>query len=267
MRTFESLLDDSRLSSASTGALVLLLALPPLTVSTASSQIVTGDEHTCAILITGAVTCWSFGGNGRLGYGNTTTIGDDETPASAGTADIGGGALPVELTSLTASLNGASAALDWSTASETNNSGFGVQHDAGNGWASLAFVAGAGTTLEAQHYTFRTADLAPGTHRFRLEQRDLDRATELSPVVELNVGAFEATLVVTRSEIRLTLAHSEQARVSIYDALGREVVRLHDGTVDGPVTWATPGALASGVYFVRVSGERTRMTQSLVITR
>ena len=54
-----------------------------------------GQYHTCALLSTGAVTCWGAGSSGRLGYGNTTTIGDDETPASAGTVNIGGTAIAV----------------------------------------------------------------------------------------------------------------------------------------------------------------------------
>jgi alpha-tubulin suppressor-like RCC1 family protein len=48
-----------------------------------------GNVHTCALLDDGAVRCWGFGRNGRLGYGNTDTIGDDEAPASAGPVDLG----------------------------------------------------------------------------------------------------------------------------------------------------------------------------------
>ena len=47
--------------------------------------------HTCALLSGGGVRCWGFGGNGRLGYANTTTIGDDETPGSVGPVDLGPG--------------------------------------------------------------------------------------------------------------------------------------------------------------------------------
>jgi cysteine-rich repeat protein len=47
-------------------------------------QITTGGNHTCALLDTGKVRCWGNGANGRLGYGNAFSIGDDETPASAG---------------------------------------------------------------------------------------------------------------------------------------------------------------------------------------
>ncbi|WP_217914233.1 DUF11 domain-containing protein [Miltoncostaea marina] len=52
-----------------------------------------GEAHSCAILDTGAVRCWGFGGNGRLGYGSTDAIADEagETPASAGPVALGAG--------------------------------------------------------------------------------------------------------------------------------------------------------------------------------
>ena len=51
----------------------------------------TGSSHTCAILDDGTVLCWGDGSHGRLGYGNTTDIGDTESPAAAGTVDLGEG--------------------------------------------------------------------------------------------------------------------------------------------------------------------------------
>jgi alpha-tubulin suppressor-like RCC1 family protein len=50
-----------------------------------------GGPHTCVVLDTGKVRCWGRGDGGHLGYGNKTSIGDDEAPASAGDVDIGGG--------------------------------------------------------------------------------------------------------------------------------------------------------------------------------
>ncbi len=47
-------------------------------------QIAAGGFHTCALLDTGAVRCWGDGQDGELGYGNTDSVGDDETPADAG---------------------------------------------------------------------------------------------------------------------------------------------------------------------------------------
>lgn len=58
-------------------------------------QISAGSLHTCALLDTGAVRCWGEGDYGRLGYGNTDDIGDDELPAMAGDVDIGGSAVKI----------------------------------------------------------------------------------------------------------------------------------------------------------------------------
>ncbi|MEQ1702028.1 MAG: hypothetical protein ABMA25_18110, partial [Ilumatobacteraceae bacterium] len=41
-----------------------------------------GGFHTCALLVSGEITCWGYGGDGALGYGNTNSIGDNETPAA-----------------------------------------------------------------------------------------------------------------------------------------------------------------------------------------
>ncbi|NVB37187.1 DUF4215 domain-containing protein [Pseudenhygromyxa sp. WMMC2535] len=56
------------------------------------ATLVTGISHTCAMLdqANNPVRCWGRPTDGQLGYGNTTIIGDDETPASAGVLDLGG---------------------------------------------------------------------------------------------------------------------------------------------------------------------------------
>jgi len=48
-----------------------------------------GGAHTCAILDTGTVRCWGYGADGQLGYANTASIGDNETPGTAGPVDLG----------------------------------------------------------------------------------------------------------------------------------------------------------------------------------
>ncbi|MCP9491948.1 MAG: hypothetical protein MSC31_19045 [Solirubrobacteraceae bacterium MAG38_C4-C5] len=56
-----------------------------------AKAITAGNFHTCAVLDDGSVRCWGFGGNGRLGYGNTDSIGDNETPDTAGPVNLGPG--------------------------------------------------------------------------------------------------------------------------------------------------------------------------------
>jgi alpha-tubulin suppressor-like RCC1 family protein len=56
-----------------------------------ATSIAAGYAHVCAILTSGAVSCWGEGTDGALGYGNTDRIGDDESVASAGTVALPGG--------------------------------------------------------------------------------------------------------------------------------------------------------------------------------
>ena len=56
--------------------------------SPAAGYMATGNFHSCAVT-TSALRCWGFGGNGQLGYGNAKSIGDDETPSSAGPVELG----------------------------------------------------------------------------------------------------------------------------------------------------------------------------------
>jgi hypothetical protein len=54
-----------------------------------------GGDFTCALLDSGELRCWGASTHGQLGYGNILTIGDDESPASAGDVPFGGSGLYV----------------------------------------------------------------------------------------------------------------------------------------------------------------------------
>lgn len=83
--------------------------------------------------------------------------------------------LPVELIdfSAKATQNG-SIILEWSTATETNNSHFEIQHSTdAKSFTTLAKVKGAGTTLEKQYYQFVHEEAKVGINYYRLKQIDL----------------------------------------------------------------------------------------------
>jgi len=85
--------------------------------------------------------------------------------------------LPVEMAGFEAEMDGEAVQLRWNTASETNNAGFHVQHQrlpegdstvSAEGWETLGFVEGAGTTSQKKSYRFETNTLEYGSHAFRL---------------------------------------------------------------------------------------------------
>lgn len=86
---------DGRLGYGSNGNITSAASAPPIALGAGRTAvaITAGEAHTCAILDTGAVRCWGFGGNGRLGQGSIDSIGDDagETPASVPPVALGAG--------------------------------------------------------------------------------------------------------------------------------------------------------------------------------
>ncbi|MDQ6777710.1 MAG: hypothetical protein M3071_16205 [Actinomycetota bacterium] len=58
-----------------------------------------GSIHTCAILDNRSVLCWGYGSQGRLGYGNTSSVGDtpSDTPDTVGPVNLGPGRTAVSI--------------------------------------------------------------------------------------------------------------------------------------------------------------------------
>jgi alpha-tubulin suppressor-like RCC1 family protein len=64
----------------------------PVAIGGDVTAIDVGSGHGCAIMATtNALRCWGFGEYGQLGYGDTKTVGDNETPSSKGNISLGAG--------------------------------------------------------------------------------------------------------------------------------------------------------------------------------
>ena len=191
--------------------------------------------------------------------------------------------LPVELASFDATQNGDNTVeLVWTTASETNNAGFRVQHrdSEDDTWTKLGYVesnASGGTTNEAQTYRFATEDLAMGTHQFRLRQVDLDGTTTVHDPVTVEVQMQEALQLAAptpnpvQDRATLSFAVQEQAdtRLTLYNTLGQRVRTVYRGTPpagEAQTVRLSTTNLTSGVYFVRLqSGARTETRRVTVV--
>jgi hypothetical protein len=222
-------------------------------------------------------TNWMREGGSVDASANTVTLSgiDAFSRWTAGSSDA---PLPVELARFEALADGDGARLSWQTAGETNNAGFDVEHEQEGVWQRLGFVQGQGTTLEAADYAFRTPTLAPGLHRFRLRQIDFDGASVLSPVVEVTTGLSGTHLLspahpnpfALQTRFALTVQTTQHVTAEVYDALGRRVAILYDGPMQAGRTqhFAFDGTgLPTGTYLLRVTGDRFRQTQTIVLTK
>ncbi|MFK7844470.1 MAG: T9SS type A sorting domain-containing protein [Rhodothermales bacterium] len=192
--------------------------------------------------------------------------------------NIPDGTLPVELTSFTSLVQDTRAVLRWETASETNNAGFEVQQRVNGDYSTIGFVNGRGTTTETQRYTFRTRELASGSHDFRLKQIDFDGTFAYSHTVSASIalaGAVEMAKPYPdpfnpQTQFTMTIAREQQVTVAVYDMMGRHIQTLHQGALspsEAHLFTFEASNLPSGRYFIRAVGEFFNKSQSVTLLK
>jgi len=189
-----------------------------------------------------------------------------------------------------------SARLTWTTRAETRLRGFLLQRrreengeDGAAGdeaWKKVAFVESktfgdASTGEGSSDYARRVEGLGYGTHIFRLVQRDDrydEKPLERRATVEIGLAGRYALSEVYPNPVRggdeaildVSVRETQSVTVALYDARGRRVRVLYEGTMPGqqtePVRVKTEG-LASGMYAVRVAGEDFAEMRRLVLVR
>ncbi len=184
--------------------------------------------------------------------------------------------VPVELTSFTANVIGANVVLEWTTATETNNSGFGIERSsngaAGN-FTEIAFVAGNGNTTEVSRYSYADKNPAVGTYHYRLRQVDFDGTVSYSSVVSSEVSGVEGYILAQNypnpfnpsTTIRFSIPKESQVSLQVFSMNGELVRTLVNGVKTGGehlVEFNAEG-LASGVYLYRLTAGQIVLTKKL----
>lgn len=191
---------------------------------------------------------------------------------------------PVELTAFTAAQQGEAIALQWVTASETNNHGFHVQRldaaSSGADWETLDFVEGSGTTHDERQYLFFDWSLPhDGLYRYRLKQMDFDGRHSYSPEIAVEFRLRPGEFALRQNYPNpLSLAASAQTtvgydvperssiRLVVRNILGQEVATLVDATMDAgsyAATWQ-PVGMPAGTYIVTLTAEAMTSGQAAV---
>ncbi|NUM63250.1 MAG: T9SS type A sorting domain-containing protein [Ignavibacteriaceae bacterium] len=179
----------------------------------------------------------------------------------------------------------------WSTATETNNSGFDVEKKAlsfgeglGEAWETIDFVTGFGTTTEVQHYSFIDEKLQSGNYQYRLKQIDFDGSFEYSNIVDVTIDApIEFSLEQNfpnpfnpTTKIKYTTPASLNpskggtlVQLQVFDILGNAVATLineqkQPGTYE--VEFNGTG-LPSGIYFYKLKAGTFVQTKKMILIK
>jgi len=173
--------------------------------------------------------------------------------------------IPVELTSFRADVNDGSVVLNWSTATETNNKGFEVQRNSGNGYQVVGFVQGNGTTTEVHNYSFVDKSVASGNYTYRLRQIDFNGKSNYSQEIGVNVdipkvyslGQNYPNPFNPSTKIDFNLAADSKVTLKVFNILGQEVTTLLNGNMAAGTHNVTFDAsrLSSGVYLYKIEAK------------
>jgi hypothetical protein len=159
--------------------------------------------------------------------------------------------VPVELISFSSSVVDNDITFNWTTATETNNSGFEIERKQVGSpqssvdnleWNQIAFVPGFGTTTEPKSYSFVDKNLSSGKYQYRLKQIDFDGTFEYSNTVEVEINSpTEFSLEQNypnpfnpTTKIKFTIPAVGDAKFAsptnvilrVFDVLGNEVATL-----------------------------------------
>jgi len=161
---------------------------------------------------------------------------------------LGNTALPVTLTSFTATRQQQIVHLQWTTASEQNNRGFTIQRSRNaQTFTSIGFVAAAGdgNSNATRQYQFKDERPLNGINYYRLQQKDVDGGYSYSATrtVNFNLSSyFKVYPAITQNQINIELANGLVAD-------GSTILRLVD--VSGKIHVSKPMRLSKETMYLQ----------------
>lgn len=191
--------------------------------------------------------------------------------------------LPVELSSLTASVSELNVVLNWRTETEINNYGFEVQRISDEAmllkeqWESVGFVDGNGNSNSPVEYSFTDRVNHSGKISYRLKQIDSDGKYEFSKIVEVNVGQPNKFVLGQNypnpfnpsTIIKYSLPTESEINIEVFNTLGQKVATLIKANQSAGSYESKFDAsnLTSGIYFYTLSARSLKNSETFKETR
>jgi len=188
-------------------------------------------------------------------------------------------ALPVELSSFVSSINGSNVTLNWTTASEINNSGFDIERSSVSGtWSKVGNVTGNGTSATTHSYTFTDRNLASGNYSYRLKQVDFNGNFEYHNLsnevivgipVKYDLSQNYPNPFNPSTKINYALPTDGQVSIKIFDMAGKEVMSLVNEVKTAGYYSVNFNAsnLSSGIYFYSLSAADFTATKKMMLVK
>ena len=188
--------------------------------------------------------------------------------------------LPVELSSFTSAVTANKVTLNWSTVTETNNSGFDIERAASgsNTFSKVGNVAGHGNSNTTVNYTYNENNVASGRYNYRLKQIDFNgnyKYYDLSSEVIVGVptkydlsqnypNPFNPT-----TKISYTIPVDGKVSIKLFDMTGKEVAQVVNSlqTAGYHSVEFNASNLSSGTYFYTIEANNFVATKKMMLVK
>lgn len=185
---------------------------------------------------------------------------------------------PINLTTFSGNKIEKNVLLNWTTASEKNNSHFNIQRSIdGLNFEKIARVIGKGNSSSINNYNYSDDNVPNNNLYYRLQQVDMDGKSTLSSVIlikyekkesiELNI--YPNPVINHTAIITLKNAPIGQYNISFKGLKGETIFtkNINQSIVNSNVEIQLPTSISKGFYFINVTSinGKINITQKIII--
>lgn len=206
--------------------------------------------------------------------GTNTVTAAGVSAASPWTLARNASPLPIDLLSFSANCQGSSVDINWSTATETNNSHFTIEKSLDNiNFEPFAEVAGAGNSSSTIDYSYTDNSPYNGITYYRLKQTDFNGESETFEVVAAgceNDDAFDVITVYSNGDdiVNATIQVESESdyTFTLQDLSGRIIVQEQRFMDEGyNAVELQAKSLAPGIYILNCGNEINSISKKVFL--
>ena len=197
-------------------------------------------------------------------------------------------ALPVELSSFSASTTGSAIKLSWRTETESKNYGFEIERLTGSKESSIngpngtsfekiGFTEGYGNSSSPKEYSYIDKSINSGKYSYRLKQIDTDGSFSYSKVIETDLTApnkYELSQNYPNpfnpsTTINFNLPEAGKVKLSLYNLLGEELKTIVNESKEAGIHTINFNAeeLQSGMYIYKIEAGSFIQTRKMMLLK
>ncbi|RYZ50750.1 MAG: T9SS type A sorting domain-containing protein, partial [Sphingobacteriales bacterium] len=179
--------------------------------------------------------------------------------------------LPVKISAFTATIDGATTRLDWTTLMELNNQGFAIERSANSrDWKEIGFVnsfADQGNSNEQLDYTSYDRKPMSGINYYRLKQVDLDGKFYYSEIRKVTFGDAKDRITIYPNpavdRVHIVVEDWDEIQeVRLTDTHGKVIFKAKEASAGIDIT-----AVSQGMYLLQVEQTNGQVLSFKVIKK